>query len=77
LTFTIAAVGLDFTDLSQNAAGNFFALDILSATTGNTGAVDVENPPRIIETPEPGSLLLLGIGIVALGLARRRMSART
>jgi len=28
------------------------------------------------EGPEPGSLLLLGIGIAALGLARRRMSAR-
>jgi hypothetical protein len=28
------------------------------------------------EGPEPGSLLLLGIGILALGLARRRMSAR-
>jgi hypothetical protein len=27
--------------------------------------------------PEPGSLLLLGIGIVALGLSRRRMSALT
>jgi hypothetical protein len=75
LTFTIAAVGLDFTDLSKNAAGNFFALDILSATTGNTGAVDVENNPRF-EGPEPGSLLLLGIGIAALGFARRRMSAR-
>jgi hypothetical protein len=76
LTFTIAAAGLDFTDLSKNAAGNFMALDILSGVTGNTGAVDVENNPRF-EGPEPGSLLLLGIGIAALGFARRRMSART
>jgi len=75
LIFTISAAGLDFTDIIKNAAGNFFAIDILSGITGNTGAVDVEKEPRT-ETPEPGSLLLLGIGIAVLGLARRRISAR-
>jgi len=87
VTFTLASLVTLFPD--NNAApgqipGEFavhirydgecsgFVSDATAAQTQDTNCVLTRT-----ETPEPGSLLLLGIGIAALGLARRRMSART
>src|ERR1700747_1006190 len=39
LDFTITAAGLTTASFQQNAAGQFFAVDMISGTTGKTGAV--------------------------------------
>jgi hypothetical protein len=74
LTFTISATGLDWTDLVQNADGQFFAIDIIGFN-GNTGNIDASNPPIERDVPEPQSLALLGLGLVGLAVVRRRRNA--
>ena len=90
VTFTLASLVTLFTDNANG--GEFAAHITFVANPGaescsmfvsdgmhNGGGPDTQESgctTQRRETPEPGSLLLLGIGIAALGLARRRMSAR-
>lgn len=69
LSFDISASGLTLSSLMQNAGGQFFAADILSGTTGNTGGIDVSNGG--IPTPEPASIAILGAALAGLGLFGR------
>jgi hypothetical protein len=91
VTFTLASLVTLFTDNANggefaahltfvgNTADSSCSL-FVSDGTHNGGGPDTQETGCTTnrhEGPEPGSLLLLGIGIAALGLARRRMSART
>jgi hypothetical protein len=73
ISFTIAnATIAEVTGV--NNLGNIFVADVL-APNGNTGPVDVTGGGTSV--PEPGTLTLLGTGLVALGFAaRRRFSGR-
>ena len=72
LTFRITdGATLTVASFIQNAAGQFFAADILSGTTGKTGGIDVSGAGRAV--PLPPAALLFGTALVGLGaLGRRR-----
>ena len=72
LNFTVTATGLTVASFIQNATGQFFAVDLISATTGKTGGVDAS---VVSSVPLPPAALLFGTALVGLGiLGRRRRS---
>jgi hypothetical protein len=85
LTFTLTGAGLTLDDFAERSKGGdvaaFFALDILSGTTGKTGLVDccVGQPtPFGAQVPIPAALPLFagGLGVMGLvGWRRRRKQA--
>ena len=68
LTFQIAAAGLSEGSVQFNALGYYFAADIISGTTGNTGIV---GSVGAIPEPETYAMLLAGLGLLGF-MARRR-----
>jgi VPDSG-CTERM motif len=75
LQFSITAIGLDITDFAANDQGQFLAADIISGTTGFTGAIDasVAPTPGQQSVPDGGTTVtLLGSALLGLGMLRRR-----
>ena len=72
LIFTITGTGLSSASFESNGTA-FFGIDIISGTTGNTGAVDAG--PGTVTVPDGGSTLtLLGSVLLGVGMLRRRFS---
>jgi hypothetical protein len=68
LTFIIGRAdgsALNISDFVGNAGGIYFAADVFSGLTGCTGAIGAGGPGTVL-APEPGALLLVGTGLLAL-----------
>jgi hypothetical protein len=74
LLFTVGLTSgsLSINNFTGNANGYYFAADIFSAQTGNTGAVAAPGPG--VAVPEPSSLALFGFGLfAATGVIRKKI----
>ncbi|HEX4997636.1 MAG TPA: PEP-CTERM sorting domain-containing protein [Terriglobia bacterium] len=73
VTFTLTGAGLDSSDFEANANGFHIGVDVYNPTTGRTGPIG-DGGGTV--TPEPISLLSLGISALGLGLIVRKRSFR-
>jgi hypothetical protein len=71
LSFTVtSATGVSISDFFANAGGYYFSSDI-GGGNGNTGNV-AATAGVITHAPEPLSLSLIGLGLVGIGVLKRR-----
>jgi hypothetical protein len=81
LSFTVhvaGTTGISVSDFTANTSGNYFAADICEAAPPGaacTGESGINTAPTTV-TPEPVSLSLVGGGLLALGLFRKRLPRR-
>ena len=76
LSFTVSSAGgVTVADFTVNAGGYYFASDIVgnNGNTGNVGARGSGQSP----TPEPATLVLMGLGLLGLGAFARRRGDRS
>jgi hypothetical protein len=83
-TFSISGTGLDITDFAQLSSGGdvnaYFALDILSGTTGRTGFVDLSTvltPTQQSAVPEPATWAMMILGFFGVGFMAYRRRNQT
>ena len=69
VTFTFTAAGLTESSFIANAGGTVFGVDVYNPTNGNTGPIGTGT----VSTPEPISLITLGIGVLGLGFTKRKI----
>ena len=70
-SFTVSEAGLTPASFTANGDGNYFSADILNVRTAAVGTTTTS-------VPEPGSVALLGMGVLGLlgfGLRRKRVLA--
>jgi len=70
LSFDILAAGLTDTSFSANSQGFFFGVDVYNPTRNTTGPIGTSGG---VTTPEPSSMLMLGLGMLGLGLSYRKL----
>jgi len=83
-TFSISGAGLDITDFAQLSSGGdvnaYFALDIFSGTTRNTGFVDLSTvltPTQQSAVPEASTWAMMILGFVGVGFMAYRRRDQT
>ena len=82
LSFRLTGTGLTLDDFAEKSINGdvaaFFALDILSKATGNTGLVDCcTGQPTPFDVPIPAPLALFAAGLVGISMLRRVTKKRT
>ena len=82
LSFRLTGTGLTLDDFAEKSTNGdvaaFFALDIFSAATRNTGLVDCcLGQPTPFDVPIPAPLALFAAGLVGISMLRRVTKKRT
>jgi hypothetical protein len=58
--------------ITPGAETGFFSYERIAGTGGGLGSLSLFGSGEPLSVPEPGTLLLLGLGLAGLGLSRRR-----
>jgi hypothetical protein len=72
--FAVHVSGITTASFEANAIGQYFAVDLISGTTGNTGAVDASVPNTPV--PEPSTVVLYGLGLAMLIVGQKLRKSR-
>jgi hypothetical protein len=71
-TFSAHLSNVTTASFIQNSSGQYFGVDIISGTTGNTGAIDAS----LAAVPEPSTVILYGLGLTMLIVGQKWRKSR-